>query len=70
MDFRKGIVKRELTKSETEHFTDWAQLFKVWGLYRIDLEEMQIPFRLNSDLDLKCYSHGYQLIHQPNSLHY
>lgn len=52
--------------------SDWAQLFKTQGLqlYRIDLEEMQIPYGLNSDLDLKCYSRGHQLIYQPNSLHY
>lgn len=45
----------------------WAQLSKIQDL---QLEEMQIPSRLNSDLDLKCNWHGHQLIHQPNSLHY
>lgn len=40
--------------------SDWAQLFKIWDLqlYRVDVKEMQIPFRLNSHLDLKCYSCG------------
>lgn len=56
-------------KLHTSLKSDWAQLFKIWGLQNWSGRDAN-SIQTKLDWDLKCKSHGHQLIHQPNALHY